>query len=516
MDASSASKRAVGLSHISVLPDELLSQVLTLLPFATKAALHRVCKRWNRILRHPVIPHVYGDCELDLTASSLTPLRERELWRIADWLARRAYGIQLLLINSGPWRGISGDVTESGFFYAQQLPYLMGQLRHKEVQLKVSFWSTGLCQADQCILTKRLPNPCMLRADLDLMSDALVSEDLLRSYLKDNLLELSLKKYHEDATSYGTLDVLCDLTSLQTLHIRPFHMEDQWEVTSRLSQLQRLQSFHFQRGILSGSLVAAFGNLPALTELKTTCVPDGNLSLDSSQFTSLKTLTKSSGALYDTDPEPFVLQLPALTAHTALTRGQCFGLLRKLSLHDCIFETAPPHLQALACLKKVKFKNCRFQPEQWLEEALEGAVQIERMTIVECELLHVPVSLCHLVNLKNLTLASNLLLHLPVEFSQLTALKFLGLYNNQWVQIPEVLEHMVHLQEISLAYSLRTMSILRPLTFLLQFHSLLAFNIGQGGDPYWDSVSMYHIGELVAAFENNYVALGRRKPEFLW
>ena len=146
MDASSASKRSFGISHINTLPDELLSQLLSLLPFATKAAVHRVSKRWNSILRSPVISHVYGDCELDLTAASLTPLRERELWRIADWLARRAYGIQLLLINSGPWRGISGDVTESGFFYAQQLPYLMGQLRHKQVQLSISFWSTGLSQ----------------------------------------------------------------------------------------------------------------------------------------------------------------------------------------------------------------------------------------------------------------------------------------------------------------------------------------------------------------------------------
>ena len=139
-----AVKRSSGPSHISCLPDELLSQVLRLLPFAAKAAAHSVSKRWNRVLRHPLIPNLWQDCELELTAASLTTQRERELWRIADWLARRAPGIQLLLIHSGPWRDANViPFTESGFFYKQQLPYLLGQLRHKGVQLKLSFWSAG-------------------------------------------------------------------------------------------------------------------------------------------------------------------------------------------------------------------------------------------------------------------------------------------------------------------------------------------------------------------------------------
>lgn len=144
MGEPATAKRCARPGHINTLPDELLSQVLRLLPFATKAAFHSVSKRWNRILRHPLIPQLWQDIELDLTASSLTTQRERELWRIADWLARRASGIQLLLINSGPWRNANvADHTESGCFYKQQLPYLMGQLRHKGVQLKLSFWSTG-------------------------------------------------------------------------------------------------------------------------------------------------------------------------------------------------------------------------------------------------------------------------------------------------------------------------------------------------------------------------------------
>ena len=138
-------KRCAGPGHVTALPDELLSQVLRLLPFATKAAAHSVSKRWNRVLRHPTIANLWEDCELDLTASSLTYQRERELWKIADWLARRAYGIQLLLINSGPWRSATlTEYTESGFFFKQQLPYLMGQLHYKRVCLKLSFWSTGV------------------------------------------------------------------------------------------------------------------------------------------------------------------------------------------------------------------------------------------------------------------------------------------------------------------------------------------------------------------------------------
>ncbi len=162
MDYPAGQKRCAGPGHMNCLPDELLSQVLRLLPFATKAAAHSVSKRWNRILRHPLIPHLWEDCELDLTASSLTSQRERELWRIADWLARRAYGIQLLLINSGPWRDANvTDYTESGFFYKQQLPYLMGQLRHKGVQLKLSFWSTGPSLPAVWSLTACLVSSCL-------------------------------------------------------------------------------------------------------------------------------------------------------------------------------------------------------------------------------------------------------------------------------------------------------------------------------------------------------------------
>ena len=140
-----ASKRCAGSGHVTALPDDLLSQVLRLLPFATKAAAHSVSKRWNRVLRHPIIANLWEDCELDLSACSLTYQRERELWKIADWLARRAYGIQLLRINSGPWRSATlTDYTESGFFFKQQLPYLMGQLHYKRVCLKLSFWSTGV------------------------------------------------------------------------------------------------------------------------------------------------------------------------------------------------------------------------------------------------------------------------------------------------------------------------------------------------------------------------------------
>ena len=199
-----------------------------------------------------------------------------------------------------------------------------------------------------------------------------------------------------------------------------------------------------------------------------------------------------------------------------LARGQSLGLLRKMSLHDCVLETAPPSLATLSYLKKVKFKNCRFRPDTWLGEALHGATQIERMTIVDCQLQHVPHSLCQLVHLKNLTLADNDLSSLPSEFSQLTSLRFLGLYNNDWVSVPEVLENMVHLQEVSLAYSALSLQITRPLTFLLAFPFLLAFNIAQGEGEAWDSVSMYHIGELIAALDTTFEGTSRRRPEFLW
>lgn len=331
-------------------------------------------------------------------------------------------------------------------------------------------------------------------------------------YLTDNLVDLDLKKYRDNSIAHGSLDTLSNLTSLQTLQIRPLHMGDTWEVTSNLSQLASLRSFHFQRGILAGSFVATLGSLPALTELKSSCIPGRIFSVDHSQFSSLRSFTKSSNALYDSERARFVLQLPQLPSHAMLTEGQSLGMLRKLSLHDCIFEYqhSPPRLQSLACLRKVKFKNCRFRPELWLEEALYGATQIERMTIVECRLKVVPTNLCQLVRLRNLTLADNDLHTLPPDFPDLTALEFLGLYHNMYDSVPELLEQMVHLKEISLAYSVDQMYVTRPLTFLLKFQSLLAFNISQ--ESGWDSPSLYYIGELVAAMDG----ITRRRPQFLW
>ena len=355
-------------------------------------------------------------------------------------------------------------------------------------------------------------------ADLDLLLDPFLQQELLKSYLRDNLIELSLKKYHDNSIAQGSLDGLSDLTSLQTLQIRPLHMADTWEVTSKLSQLTSLRSFHFQRGVLSGNLVAALGSLPALTELKSSCTPGQIFTMSNSQFTSLRSFTKSSNALYDCAPTEFLLQLPQGDSHALLTEGHALGMLRKLSLHDCIFNChlSPPNLQSLACLRKIKFKNCRFRPEIWLEKALQGATQIERMTIVDCRLKAVPASLCQLLRLKNLTLADNDLHYLPPEFVQLTALKFLGLYNNDWASVPEVLEKMVHLKEISLAYSADEMQVTRPLTFLLKFQSLLAFNIAQGPEGGWDSTSLYYIGQMVAAMDSTFLNTSKRRPQFLW
>ncbi|KAL3143390.1 hypothetical protein ABBQ38_002215 [Trebouxia sp. C0009 RCD-2024] len=488
---------SAGSGHCSALPDELLSHVLRLLPFATKAAAHSVSKRWNRVLRHPVIANLWEDCELDLTATALTAEREEELWIIAQWLARRAYGIPRLLVSSGSWHdSASGYITESGSFYKEQFPYLLGQLRYRKVDLKLSFCST----------------------DSDLLPTSLLSESPMKSYLRDNLIDLYLMKYHDGNTAaHESLDTLSNLTSLQTLHIRPLHMGETWEVTSNLSQLMSLRTFQFQRGVLTGSLVAALGSLPALTELKSSCIPGYNFTVGHSQFTSLRSFTKSSNALYDSERTYFVLQLPQLPLHAMLTAGQTLGMLRKLSLHDCIFDHqhSAPRLQFLACLKKVKFKNCRFRPELWLEDALQGASQIERMKIVECRLKVVPKHLSQLVRLRTLTLADNYLNTLPPDFTDLTALEFLGLYHNMYTSVPEVLEQMVHLKEISLAYSGARMCVTRSLTFLLEFQSLLAFNIAQEVQG-WDSTSLFYIGEFVAAMDGTVPGMSRRKPQFLW
>lgn len=350
------------------------------------------------------------------------------------------------------------------------------------------------------------------------MLDALLKDPVLQSYVRTNLVELALKQHIDNDHLHQTsLECLWDLTNLQTLEIWPLHNSDIWQVSPALSHLTALRSFCFQKGVLEGPLVVALGSLPSLIEFKSSCIPDCTFSLHLGQFTSLRTFTKSSNRSLDFD-RPFDFKLPMLLPGQKLARGQSLGLLHKLSLHDCILATPAPSLAMLSCLKKIKFKNCSFEPETWLEEALLGATQIERMTIVDCSLTKVPVSLCQLIHLKNLTLAGNYLHALPQQFSQLTSLRFLGLYDNEWTSVPEVLEHMLHLQEISLAYSIRPLQIKRPLTFLLNFSSLLAFNISQGEDVMesWDSVSMYHIGQLNAALDSAFEGSCRRRPEVLW
>ena len=142
-------KRRVAAGHISSLPDELLSQVLRLLPFSAKAAAHSVSKRWNSVLRHPTLPDLWNECELDLSAHALSLSRDKELWQTVNWLARRAYGIRLLVIVSTAWASNlhynlpSASVTESGYFFKQQLPYLLGQLHFKGINLRLSF-TTGV------------------------------------------------------------------------------------------------------------------------------------------------------------------------------------------------------------------------------------------------------------------------------------------------------------------------------------------------------------------------------------
>ena len=352
------------------------------------------------------------------------------------------------------------------------------------------------------------------------MLDPLLTDSVLQPYIRTNLIELALKQHlANNALNRKSLECLWELINLQTLDIRPLSANSHWQISPKLSQLTALRSFQFQRGILEGPLVLALGSLPSLIELKTSCIPDAKFSLHLGQFTGLRSFTKSSsqaefGGI--STPAPFLFKLPMLVPGVKLAKGQSLGLLRKLSLHDCILATGPPSLATLSCLKKIKFKNCRFTPESWLDEALSGAIQIERMTIVECNLQQLPLSLCQLTHPKNLTLASNDLTQLPEQFSQLRSLRFLGLYFNDWSSVPEVLEHMTHLQEISLAYSGQPLQITRPLTFLLEFPLLLAFNIAQGGGHRWNSVSMYHIGEYSAALDGDLYETCWRRPEFLW
>ena len=343
---------------------------------------------------------------------------------------------------------------------------------------------------------------------------------MLHSYIRTNLIELAVRQHHDNiALNRKSLECLWELTNLQTLDIRSLFADNHWQISLKLSQLTALRSFQFQKGILEGPLVMALGSLPSLIEFKTSHVPDAKFSLHLGQFTSLRSFTKSSQQ-GETDgtatPAPLLFKLPMLVPGVKLAKGQSLGLLRKLSLHDCILATAPPSLATLSCLKKIKFRNCRFRRESWLEEALSGATQIERMTVVECHLRQLPLSLCQLLHLRNLTLASNDLKELPEQFSQLTSLRFLGLYNNDWPSVPQVLEGMTHLQEISLAYSAQPLQITRPLTFLLDFPLLLAFNIAQEQGYCWDSVSMYHIGEFSAALDSGSYESCWRRPEFLW
>ena len=79
---------------ITNLPDEVLSQILRHVGFATKLQGHEVCHQWNKVLKNPCRADLWGKIHwTKMQSTLLKDERRQQILQSTDWLARRAAGI---------------------------------------------------------------------------------------------------------------------------------------------------------------------------------------------------------------------------------------------------------------------------------------------------------------------------------------------------------------------------------------------------------------------------------------
>ncbi len=319
------------------------------------------------------------------------------------------------------------------------------------------------------------------------MTSPLMQDHMLLSCLGQNLVRLTLTEHLEDPMlSTVNIDCLSSMSKLQHLEINLKVRGKVWSTQGLLSSLECLESFTLLGdGILQGPLVPALAVLPNLTALRTSNIPGGRVESCSTHFTAL-----TSFVVVDFGDAEGPQNL-----HIAF--GQPLSSLCKLALTACHITSMPVSLRLVSSLTRVKFERCSFTLVDWLNQALEGATQVESLTLRNSCSNSVPDSVFQMVGLQELKLPYSMLTDLPAKIVQLSNLTRLDLSDNDMSCVPQALEQMTHLRNINLMANANSFQLNRPLTFFSTFHNLQ--NIFMCFSGPWNSLSMFYIGQLDAA-----------------
>ena len=151
---------------ITYLPDELLSQILRHVGFATKLQGREVCHQWNKVLKNPCRADLWGKIHwTKMQSTLLKDERRQQIVQSTDWLARRAAGISHVNFETEhSYEQTALQNSEARFFMEMQLPYLLGHWHHHGRQINITL-STGQIVSlgipdNVCKLCQRQAMPC--------------------------------------------------------------------------------------------------------------------------------------------------------------------------------------------------------------------------------------------------------------------------------------------------------------------------------------------------------------------
>jgi len=337
-------------------------------------------------------------------------------------------------------------------------------------------------------------------ADVVILTTCLFLDLALSSYLAQNLVELDLVAYGKNTEQQAiSLDCISILHKLEQLTVRSSGSHSHWQTQGALSSFKSLRTFKFKaNATLHGDIISSLRRLPSLAHLECSKVPGGRLDFGTGHFTALKSFSK--GQHYDDKEFQHVqFSMPA-AFNSQPSPGDTLGSLRSFCVHECWLTSAPIPFWQLSSLTSIAFYDCRFEPEDCLDQILHGAVQIAELIMSACELENLSMSVCQLTNLQSLKINDHFCCDFPSAFSTLTALTMLDLSGNDLDTVLPSLAYLSKLQHVELSICA---SISSSLLFFLSFSALQSITMVAGYGE-WEGLSLYYIGHLEASLEEHF------------
>ena len=339
-------------------------------------------------------------------------------------------------------------------------------------------------------------------ADVIILTTCLFHDLALSSYLAQNLVELDLVAYEKNTVQQAiSLDCISILHKLEQVTMRSSCRHSHWQTQGELSSLTSLHTFKFKANtVLHGDIIPSFCHLPSLAHLECNTIPGGRLELGTGQFTALKSFSKGIPSQHnEIEVQPVQFSMPA-AFNSQPSPGDILGSLRSFCVHECLFTSAPVPFWQLSSLTSIAFYDCRFEPEDCLDQILHGAVQIAELIMSACELENLSMSVCQLTNLQSLKINDHFCCDFPSAFSTLTALTMLDLSGNDLDTVLPSLAYLSKLQHVELSICA---SISSSLLFFLSFSALQSITMVAGYGE-WEGLSLYYIGHLEASLEEHF------------